>query len=237
MIDEWADAVVAAERISLRTIKEFADLSDDVLGRIELAAVVHDLPEETVIFYEKTDPRYLHAVLEGHVALSSTALHNATVTEILGPGCLFVLAAVLGDKPYMVTARTLARSTIAQIDASWLRAEMKTELRLFEAMVAALSRHDRMLVYRLAELKLRSAGQRLGCYLLRLSKEQGSARKVRLPCTKSMLAAHLGMAPEHLSRAFVTLQGCGVVTQGPIVNLNDPFALASFAKPEEEFAG
>jgi CRP/FNR family transcriptional regulator, transcriptional activator FtrB len=227
----------AARRAALATVEGFADLSEDVLGRLGSAAVIDQIPSETIIFRENSRPTHLHAVLDGQVALITTAERDSTVTEILGPGCPFVLAAVLADTPYIQAARTLARSKIIRIEAMQLRAEIRKDPRLFEAMIGWLSRHDRMLVRQLADLKLRSAAQRLGCFLLRLAREQESAANVNLPCSKALLAAHLGMAPEHLSRAFVTLRSCGVTTRGPVVALSDPQTLAGFARPDQESWG
>ena len=62
------------------------------------------------------------------------------------------------------------------------------------------------------DLKLRTAAQRLGCYLLARVKD-GEAVKAdfRLPFDKGLLAARLGCRQENLSRAFATLRDlrCG----------------------------
>ena len=234
IVEQPAGDPGAAKRGALRTVEGFAGLGEDVLDKVASASVIDQMPGEMTIFHAQSLPTHLYAVLAGQVALSTTAERGSTVTEILGPGCPFVLAAVLSNTPYIQVARTLARSKIIRIEASRLRAEIRSDPQLFEAMIGSLSRHDRMLVRQLADLKLRSAPQRLGCFLLRLSREQESATRVYLPCSKVLLAAHLGMAPEHLSRAFVTLRSCGVTTRGPTVSLGDPQMLARFARPDQD---
>jgi CRP/FNR family transcriptional activator FtrB len=226
---------VNAERVAaLRAIEGFSDLHQGVLGSIAAAANIELVPAGRTIFLEKRHPDHLHALLTGQVALSTTVGRSTSITEILGPGRLFVLSAVLSDKPYMVSAKALIRCKILRIRASLLRAAMRSEIQLFEGLVGALARHDRMLVRHLSDLKLRTAGQRLGCYLLRLSEEQGRRGEVSLPCPKSTLAAHLGMAPEHLSRAFHTLRSCGVISRGSVFELSDPESLARFSRPDEQ---
>jgi CRP/FNR family transcriptional activator FtrB len=101
------------------------------------------------------------------------------------------------------------------------------------AMMASLSSHYRMLVRQVADLKLRSAAQRLGCYLLALAETQPESNRVSLSFDKKLLASRLGTRPEHLSRAFATLREYGVSTRGSTVVLRDPDKLAAFATPDD----
>lgn len=226
-----------AKRAALRTIEGFGGLSDGVLDRIGLATTIARMPAEAIVLRENSRPTHLHAVLEGQVALITTTERDSTVTEIIGPGFPFILAAVLADTPYIQAAMTLVPSKVIRIETLRLRTEIGRDPRLLAEIIGSLSRHDRMLVRQLAELKLRSAAQRLGCFLLRLAEQQENATGITLPCSKAVLAAHLGMAPEHLSRAFVTLRSCGVTTRGPFVALGDPQTLARFARPNQKYRG
>jgi CRP/FNR family transcriptional activator FtrB len=219
---------------ALATIDGLSHLSEAVLDRLARVTAIERITANEILFRENAPPAHLHAILEGRVALTTSTVRDSTVIEILGPGRPFVLAAVLADSPYIQGARTLTDSTILRIEARLLRAEIGSDPQVCAAMIDSLSRHDRQLVRQLADLKLRSAAQRLGCFLLRLSREQGGVTKVSLPCSKALLAAHLGMAPEHLSRAFMTLRSCGVTTTGAVVFLGDSQTLARFARPDQD---
>jgi CRP/FNR family transcriptional regulator, transcriptional activator FtrB len=221
-------------RAALGTIEGLSHLSEEVLDRIGRVTTIDRIPGNEILFSENTRPTHLHAVVDGRVALTASSGRDSTVTEVLGPGRPFILAAVLADTPYIQAARTLTDSAILRIEASPLRTEIGNDPQFCAAIIDSLSRHDRLLVRQLADLKLRSAAQRLGCFLLRLSREQRNAEKVSLPCSKALLAAHLGMAPEHLSRAFMTLRSCGVTTIGAAVSLGDLRTLERFARPDQD---
>ena len=90
------------------------------------------------------------------------------------------------------------------------------------------------MVRQVRDLKLRTAAQRLGCYLLARVKD-GEARRAdfRLPFDKGLLAARLGCRQENLSRAFATLRAYGVETHGSRVILHDIPRLKALAVPDD----
>ena len=53
---------------------------------------------------------------------------------------------------------------------------------------------------------------------------------IHIPYGKRVLASHLGMAPENLSRNLASLAPLGVAVRGRHVSLNDRAALAQFAR-------
>src|SRR5581483_6477545 len=101
------------------------------------------------------------------------------------------------------------------------------------AMIVSLSRHYRMMVRQVKDLKLRTTAQRLGAFLVGLAREQPDPRRLILPYDKQLLAGRLGTTPENLSRAFATLRAHGVRTSGARVRLEDVDRLAAFADPDE----
>ncbi len=61
---------------------------------------------------------HLHVLLEGQVALSSTAADGTTaLVEVLHPLDHFVLAAVLTRLPHLMTARTVGPARLVAIDS------------------------------------------------------------------------------------------------------------------------
>ncbi len=217
----------------LGEVPAFAELPDPVLARITENAERRVLSAGTLLFGQGTKPRHLHVLLDGQVGLLAIGSDGqATVVEVLRPVDQFMIAATLTDAPYLTSARALTPVRLFVIDAPALRAVVQSEPQLAGAMLGSLSRHYRMLVRQVKDLKLRSTAQRLGCFLLELADEQREARQLRLPYDKQLLAARLGTTPENLSRAFATLRGHGVQTSGATVVLGDPAALAAFAQPD-----
>lgn len=218
----------------LRQIPVFADLDKAALARIAETGTCEEIPADTVLFERGERPRCLHILLRGQVALLASAPNGAsTVIEILKPVDHFVLAGALLDVPYLMSARTIDPCRIVCLPAAELRAILEGEPRLALAMMASLSQHYRQLVSQIADLKLRTAAQRLGCYLLALSEAQEGSDRLCLTVDKRVLAARLGATPEHLSRAFATLREHGVSTRGSMVTLHDRAKLAAFAVPDE----
>jgi CRP/FNR family transcriptional activator FtrB len=90
------------------------------------------------------------------------------------------------------------------------------------------------MVRQVCDLKLRTTAQRLGCYLLDLSKEPAdNTVSFRLPFDKRLLAARLGCRQENLSRAFAALRTMGVETHGARVILHDIARLRNYAAPND----
>jgi CRP/FNR family transcriptional activator FtrB len=81
------------------------------------------------------------------------------------------------------------------------------------------------MVRQIKDLKLNSATERLGCYLLALGEQRGAGTDgpvtVTLPVEKALLATRLGTTPENLSRAFANLRPAGVRTSGCTVTITD----------------
>jgi CRP/FNR family transcriptional regulator, transcriptional activator FtrB len=180
-------------------------------------------------------PAFLHILLEGQVALTSTAADGTTaLVEVVHPGGLFILASVLADLPNMMTARAVRRSRLLAIDATELRCMVEREPSLANALLRSVSREFRTMVRQVRDLKLRTAAQRLGCYLLtRVNGGEGIRADFRLPFDKGLLAARIGCRQENLSRAFATLRAYGVETHGSRVTLHDIPRLKVLAVPDE----
>jgi CRP/FNR family transcriptional activator FtrB len=222
----------------LGEVPAFAALPDAVLRRLARQAEERVLPAGAMLFEQGAMPTHLHVLLDGQVGLLGVGADGqTTVVEVLRPIDEFILAAVLTDAPYLMSARTLGPARVYLIDAGALRRLVEAEPQLAVAMIESLSRHFRMLVRQVKDLKLRSTAQRLGCYLLERAREQGDPGRLRLPYDKQLLAARLGTTPENLSRAFATLRQHGVRTSGATVRLDQAARLAAFAQPDVEPEG
>jgi CRP/FNR family transcriptional activator FtrB len=125
-----------------------------------------------------------------------------------------------------MTARTLEPTRVLLIPATELRQQLAEDPQLALTLLATLSKQYRDMVRNIKNLKLRSAVQRLGCYLVSEFGDAAAGTEVRLPVDKKLLASHLGMTPETLSRAFNALRSGGSVT------LIDPAALRALCQPD-----
>lgn len=220
----------------LRLTPLLEGLDDRLTG--EVAAFTHEacLPENHILCRQGAAPEHLHVLLEGQVALWGAAPDGSSaVVEVVRPPGYFVLATVLTRLPYMMSARTVAPSRLLLIETEGLHAMLQREVVLATTLLQAEALNFRALVRQVQDLKLRTAAQRLGCYLLAQTSDPDAATAdFRLPFDKRLLAARLGCRQENLSRAFASLRVVGVETHGSRVILHNIPALRDFAVPDEQ---
>jgi CRP/FNR family transcriptional activator FtrB len=214
----------------------FERLDADLRTRLDAITTVITVPPDAVLCQQGAMPEALHVLLDGQVALSSTAADGTTaLIEVLHPIDHFVLASVLSRLPYLMTARAVTRARLLAINAAGLLDLVEREAQLANTLLRSVSREFRTMVRQVRDLKLRTAAQRLGCYLLARVKDGEATRAdFRLPFDKGLLAARLGCRQENLSRAFATLRAYGVETHGSRVILHDIPRLKALAVPDDE---
>jgi CRP/FNR family transcriptional activator FtrB len=213
----------------------FERLSLPLRRQIEAISAPMTAAEGDILSHQGSMPEFLHILLEGQVALTSTAADGTTaVVEVVHPVGHFVLASVLAELPYLMTARAVTPCRLLAIDATILLDLVRRDTSLANALLRSVSREFRTMVRQVRDLKLRTAAQRLGCYLLALVKDgEAIQADFRLPFDKGLLAARLGCRQENLSRAFAALRAYGVETHGSRVTLHDIPRLKALAVPDE----
>jgi CRP/FNR family transcriptional activator FtrB len=219
----------ADDRALLRSTPLFSNLPAVAIDRLTYNAFVQNLPAGAMLFQQGDLPEFLYILLSGRVALTGKSGEGGeAVIEFFGRGDVFLAPAVVLDLPYLMSARVLADARILMIPAEHFRDILGREAALSGALVKELSRHWRMLVRQIKDLKLRSAPQRLAAYLLDLSGGRGGA--IELPEERRLLAGRLGMTPESLSRAFAQLQEEGVSGRGKKIVIADPEHLRRYCQ-------
>jgi CRP/FNR family transcriptional activator FtrB len=88
------------------------------------------------------------------------------------------------------------------------------------------------MVRQVKNLKLRSSVQRVGCYLLTLSKRQGTPGQAVLPYEKNLIASELGITRESFSRALANLEQAGIRVNGQTIMIVDATRLATACQPD-----
>lgn len=215
----------------IRALPLFSTLEEQTFERLTPASFLQRFPAGVQLITEGETADFLHIVVEGSVEMFATGNDRETAVAILQPVTAFILAAVLKDMVYLMSARTLEDARILMIPAPLIREAMEEDSAFCQAMVRELARGFRTMVKTVKNLKLRPAAVRLANYLLTLDAKQGGSGTIELPHGKRLLASYLGVTPENLSRAFKTLQPYGVRTQRTLVHLDRPDELRQFAKP------
>ena len=220
----------------LRQTPLFDSLDDRLIEALAAITTEVRLGDDTAICRQGEPPEHLNVLLDGQVALWGTAPDGSSaVVEVVRPSGYFVLATVLTRLPYLMTARSISAVRLLQVRADGLHALLQTEVTLANALIRAEALNFRAMVRQVQDLKLRTAAQRLGCYLLALCEDPHALTAAfRLPFDKRLLAARLGCRQENLSRAFAALRAVGVETHGSRVILHDIPALRNLAVPDEQ---
>jgi len=221
-------------KVTLRGVPVFQALEDRVLDEIDVISEVVIAEHGDQVCSQGQMPTMVYFILDGQVALSSTAPDGSTaVVEVLRRGGDLVLASVMASLPYVQSAYAVQSTRLLAIQAEGLRAIVEREPVLALSILRALSGGFRDLVRQIRDLKVRTTAQRLGCYLLALVPDpSASTAELRLPFEKGLLAARLGCRQENLSRAFAALRELGVETRGSRVNLGDIPRLTAYSMPD-----
>lgn len=206
-------------------------MTDGAFDRLLAGSFFQRFPAHVVLIREGDPTDFLHIVTDGGVELFSNWRDQESTISVAWPISTFILAAVIKDAPYLMSARTLEPSSILMIPSENIRTAMADDSAFGVAMVGELAACFREIVKAQKNLKLRSGVERLANYLLQLDAEQENVGRVTLPFEKKLLASLLNMTPENLSRAFVTLKAYGVTVSNAEIELKNADDLRRFAKP------
>lgn len=218
----------------LETAKQLAILQG--VERMHLEAMLRGaylqrFPAHVELVREGEPADFLHILVEGQVELFSSYRDRETTVAVIGTGQSFITAAVMLDKIYLKSARTLTAARILLIPADAARQCFSADAEFARAIATNLAASYRELVKEVKNQKLRSGLERLANWLLTYQESVGSPQRFDLPFEKKVLASRLGMVPEVLSRSFASLAAYHVVVSGRSVEINDGKALRSLAKP------
>lgn len=215
----------------VRELALFESMSADNFETLMRGAYLQTFPAQLELISEGDPADFLYIVIEGTVELFARSNGREATMSIVRPVGTLILAAVLKDAVYLMSARTREKSKILLISSEDVRAAFHADSDFARAIVLELANSYRSVVKEHKDLKLRSAVERLANRLLRFHEAQGGNGALELPDDKRILASQLGMTPENLSRAFNTLKPYGVHVDGATVHLNDLSSLRTLARP------
>ncbi len=215
----------------IRSLRIFASMSESAFDALMQAAYLQTFPAQVELIREGDPADFLYLVIEGRVELFARSNGREATMGMVHPIGTFILAAVLKDAVYLMSARTCQKSKVLMIPAENVRAAFEMDDAFARAIVVELAGCYRTVVKEHKDLKLRTSVERLANRLLRYHVDQGERGTVELPYDKRTLASLLGMTPENLSRAFSTLRPYGVQVRGAEVELSDLNGLMTLAKP------
>lgn len=213
----------------------FRGLDPDVLTGLFADARTERHAKGTMLWQTGDEVDFFCLVLSGRVELFVSGTRGEeSVIDVYGAGESLGLAYIFDQEAHNASARIIEDSRVISVSGVTFRDHVAANPDVMYSMMAGLSTRLRFLVHQVTDLKLKTTGQRLGSFLLRLTDGQTRSAVVKLPYDKKLLARRLAMKPESLSRAFGKLREMGVSSRGSSVTVGDIAVLREFCHDEEE---
>ena len=218
----------AVEGLAVDTLPLLKAISASRRAELLKNAVLHRVAPGTILFEQGEIPNVQHIVVAGSAHLfGRSSAGREVLIETVGPPHLIIPAAVVTGLPYLMQARVPEPSRFLLIHAATFRAAVAHDPVLARELIGSLAGQFRRMVRQVKNLKLRSSTQRVGCYILALSKRQRTADRAVLPYEKNLIASELGITRESFSRALSALQVASILVKGETIIIRNPTRLAA----------
>ncbi|MBK1696581.1 helix-turn-helix domain-containing protein [Rhodovibrio salinarum] len=216
---------------ALRRLTPFSEMTEENLQALVRASYLQRFPAATQLIEEGDRADMLHILLDGVVELYGSFKDRESTMIIMHPVRAFILAAIVQDLPYLMSARTISPARILMIPAPMAHALLREDPAFNDAMMRALAEEFRRVMKGLKSQKLRDGTERIAAYFLELRHKADNADVVRLPADRKTIATYLGMTRENLSRSLQTVRDHGAVVRGNEVHFRDIDKLRALAQP------
>lgn len=208
----------------LRRNRILAQLDVAALAQLAAGAVRISLAAGDLLYSRGAAAERLFLVVDGHVELLlDDDLGNSTRIEMVAAPHPVGLICALDRGAYAYTCEGgSAGAELLALPAATFIAALPGNPKVIRILLAETSGRLRRLIGQLSDLKLRDSVQRLAGYLVELTPVQTGPADVILPSEKRLVADHLGMKPETLSRALARLEAMGLAHPADAVTLRVP---------------
>ncbi len=218
----------------LRQIPLFSALCEQDLDPIARAARILSVKRGAVVCQKGDRLPGCYCVLSGQVKLALLSPSGfEKVVDLIHPGMSFGEALMFVREPCPVYAQALMDSTLVFVPEDPIFGALSRSPDFSRNMLAGISRRLHQIILDLESQCLQPAAQRIIGYLLReveAQRENGTGRsaRIRLPVSKVIVASHLNVTPETLSRTLNFLSQQNLISvKGRLIHIRDLEALRS----------
>ncbi|WP_417681227.1 Crp/Fnr family transcriptional regulator [Roseibium sp.] len=199
-----------------------------------LSDAVIKTPERGEVLFVQGDPASaFYVVLDGWIKLyRMTVAGEEAVVGIFTKGQSFAEAAAFTAGMFPVSAECVTDARLLMFPSNRLFDRIRQNPELGLSMLASTSQHLHGLVHQIQQLKAHTGAQRLAEFMLALAPVEAGACTIALPYDKALIAGHLGMKPESLSRAIARLKEVGVTVKRNMATIHDVDRLRNFFEQE-----
>lgn len=201
-----------------------ADFPESTRKNIKQSARKLDLKRGMVLFHQEDIATNFYIVSDGWVKLfRETYDGSEVILDILSANHLVGENALFHNGIYTFSAEVVSDAVLYAIPLSVLAEALESDKKTAYVLLKQENRKNAMLQKEIEHQSVQTAAQRIGCFLLRLIKDNPVAPIILyLPYDKMLVAGRLGMAPETFSRALTKLQKeTGIAINGPAVKIEN----------------
>jgi len=210
-----------APRDAIATTAWLSAVPEATITHLADQSALHRMPSGSTLFEQAETPAFALLLVSGSVELLAVRGAEETLVEFVRAPDLLLPAAVLNQQPYLMRARVLDEARIVMVQADAFRHAVASDQAICLAVLACQAAQFRRQIKHAKNLQLRSAEERVGCYLLRLAEDATRGEPIRLPLEKRLIASQLGMTRETFSRILAGLTRHGIRVQGNLVHVED----------------
>lgn len=217
---------------AMRCCGFFESLDEESLARLRHAAKRVAQPKSTVVFHEGESCRGFYIVESGAVKIYKESPDaREHVLHVALPGDCFGEAALFLGVGYPACAAAVRDSSLILLRREEFLDILKHDVEISLRLMASMATWSHRLVRSIEALTLKDSSARLVGYLLsKLPVDGRAGTVVELGMPKQVLASHLGMTGETLSRLLTRLEADGMIeTQGRRVAILAPDDLRDIA--------
>ena len=208
-------------REALAATPWLAGVPAGTLDGLAARAVLHRLPAGSTVFEQAETPAFAQFLIAGSVELLAVRGREEVLVELVRPVDLLLPAAVLNRLPYLLRARVMTEAMLLMVHADRFREAVSADHAFCLAVLGCQAMQFRRRVKGIKNVRLRSAEERVGCYLLRIAEGTPEGVPVRLTMEKRLIASELGMTRETFSRSLNLVARHGIRVDGDLVTLED----------------
>lgn len=220
------------ELLQLKALALFSEMKAESLESLLDAALLQHFPTGVILIHEGEPADFLHVLVDGLVEIYTEQNGAEWGISLVHPVSTFILAAVVGDQPYLNSARTLAESRVLLIPAQRVRAIFDQDLTFARIVARELAFAYRASIKKLKGYMARSSVERLANWILTEAGRDAAQGNIVVPFDRGTLASHIGTTRENLSRNLALLTEHGVRIRGREIVIDRKESLEAFAHPQ-----
>ncbi|MEQ1790637.1 MAG: Crp/Fnr family transcriptional regulator [Rickettsiales bacterium] len=203
----------------------------DSNSKNELGAIIRkkSFKKDEALFYYEDNGAAVYILESGRIKLSKETSDGVeSIIFIAGSGDVIGENLLFGESQYNYNATALSDAEVYVISLPELKMVMKSSEIISNNAAGVLMERNSRLQKELEHIKVQSAQQRIGCFILSNCKTSHGKAGFELPYEKGVIAAKLGMKPETFSRALAELKNQGVKVEGKEVVVESVEKLSTY---------